>query len=70
MIKKLIKKKGHGGTYAATNGGKFGRAAVAYLEWQYRGNATSKAVLLDPASRGSLVSDHWNVSVPYPLPFN
>ncbi|KAF3017745.1 hypothetical protein E8E14_005721 [Neopestalotiopsis sp. 37M] len=53
---------GHGGTYAATNGGKFGRVAVAYLEWQYRGNATSKAVLLDPASRGSLVSDHWNVT--------
>ncbi|KAI1854732.1 hypothetical protein JX265_002369 [Neoarthrinium moseri] len=53
---------GHGGTYGATNGGKFGKAAVAYLQWQYRNDAKSKAVLLDPASQGSLVSDHWNVT--------
>jgi hypothetical protein len=25
---------GHGGMFSATNGGKEGRAAVAYLEWQ------------------------------------
>ncbi|KAI3336972.1 hypothetical protein HD806DRAFT_517962 [Xylariaceae sp. AK1471] len=29
---------GHGGTYSATNGGKFGKAVVAYLEWQFRNN--------------------------------
>lgn len=59
----LIVIVGHGGTFSATNGGKFGKAAVAYLEWQYRNSTTSKVILLDPASPGSLVSDHWNVSV-------
>ncbi|KAI1343447.1 hypothetical protein F5Y15DRAFT_427834 [Xylariaceae sp. FL0016] len=53
---------GHGGTYNATNGGKFGKAAVAYLEWQYRADTTSRAVLLNPESDGSLVSQHWNVT--------
>jgi len=52
---------GHGGTYSATNGGKFGKAAVAYLEWQWRDNATAKAIILDPASKGSLVKDNWSV---------
>ena len=52
---------GHGGTYAATNGGKFGKAVVAYLEWQWRGNATAKSVLFEPSSAGSLVSDKWTV---------
>lgn len=53
---------GHGGTYSATNGGKFGKAVVAYLEWTLRGNATAKALCLTPSSPGSLVSDHWNVT--------
>jgi hypothetical protein len=52
---------GHGGTYSATNGGKFGKAAVAYLEWQIRGNATAKNILLNPQTPGSLVSDRWTV---------
>lgn len=52
---------GHGGTYSATNGGKFGKAAVAYLEWQWRDNATAKATILDPASPKSLVKDNWVV---------
>jgi len=52
---------GHGGTYQATNGGKFGKAAVAYLEWQWRGNATSKSAIFDPQSAGSLVKDNWTV---------
>ncbi|KAF2876383.1 Alpha/Beta hydrolase protein [Massariosphaeria phaeospora] len=52
---------GHGGTYPATNGGKFGKAAVAYLEWQWRNNATAKAILLDAQSPGSLVKDNWVV---------
>ncbi|OAG09242.1 uncharacterized protein CC84DRAFT_1084927 [Paraphaeosphaeria sporulosa] len=52
---------GHGGTYGATNGGKFGKAAVNYLEWQWRDNATAKAVILDPNSAGSLVKDKWVV---------
>jgi hypothetical protein len=45
-----------------TNGGKFGKAAVAYLEWQFRGDAKSKAICLDPKAPGSLVSDKWNVT--------
>ncbi|KAK8122220.1 hypothetical protein PG984_010890 [Apiospora sp. TS-2023a] len=53
---------GHGGTYSATNGGKFGKAVVNYLNWQYRNNATAKSILLEPTSAGSLVSDHWNVT--------
>ncbi|KAH7121035.1 hypothetical protein B0J11DRAFT_551546 [Dendryphion nanum] len=52
---------GHGGTYQATNGGKFGKAAVAYLEWQWRENATAKAVILEPQSAKSLVKDNWVV---------
>ncbi|KAF2737896.1 hypothetical protein EJ04DRAFT_487543 [Polyplosphaeria fusca] len=52
---------GHGGTYSATNGGKFGKAAVNYLEWQFRDNATAKAVILDPNSANSLVKDKWTV---------
>jgi hypothetical protein len=52
---------GHGGTFQATNGGKFGKAAVAYLEWQWRNNETSKKVILDPQSEGSLVKDNWVV---------
>ncbi|KAK8008776.1 hypothetical protein PG991_011327 [Apiospora marii] len=53
---------GHGGTYSATNGGKFGKAVVNYLNWQYRNDATARSILLEPSSTGSLVSDHWNVT--------
>jgi len=48
---------GHGGTFAATNGGKEGKAVVAYLEWQWRGNATAKAYILN----GGLQKDDWVV---------
>lgn len=52
---------GHGGTYEATNGGKFGKAAVAYLEWQFRDDASARDVCLEADSAGSLVSDNWDV---------
>ncbi len=52
---------GHLGTYRGQNGGKFGKAAVAYLEWQLRGDANSKAILIDPKSSKSLVRDNWTV---------
>lgn len=52
---------GHGGTFQATNGGKFGKAAIAYLNWQWRDNGTAKAIILDPESAGSLVKDNWVV---------
>jgi len=53
---------GHQGTYAATNGGKFGKTAVAYLQWQFRGNDTSKAICQDAKAPASLVSDNWKVT--------
>ncbi|KAF2423491.1 hypothetical protein EJ08DRAFT_701142 [Tothia fuscella] len=53
---------GHMGTYGSTGGGKFGKAAVAFLEWQFRGDARAKAKFTDPASEGSLVKDNWNVT--------
>jgi len=52
---------GHGGTFFATNGGKQAKAAVAYLQWQFRDDAPSRAVLLDPSSPKSLVKDNWTV---------
>ncbi|KAG4437293.1 hypothetical protein IFR05_007231 [Cadophora sp. M221] len=53
---------GHSGTYSATNGGKFGKAAVAYLQWQFRRNETAKAICQNAKAQGSLVSDKWNVT--------
>jgi hypothetical protein len=32
---------GHGGTYSQPNGGEFGRVAVAWLQWQLKGDATA-----------------------------
>ncbi|KAF1945088.1 hypothetical protein EJ02DRAFT_397213 [Clathrospora elynae] len=48
---------GHGGTFSAANGGKEGKAAVAYLEWQWRNNETAKAYILN----GGLTKDNWVV---------
>jgi hypothetical protein len=53
---------GHQGTYSATNGGKFGKAAVVYLQWQFSGNATSKAIYQYVKAPESLVADNWNVT--------
>jgi len=52
---------GHGGTFIAKNGGKQGKAAVAYLEWQFRDDKKSKAIILDPTSPNSLVKDNWTI---------
>jgi len=49
------------GTYYAANGGKFGKAAVAYLEWQFRNNATAKSICLDKGAASSLSADKWDV---------
>jgi hypothetical protein len=53
---------GHMGTYAAPNAGKFGRAGVAFLEWQFRGNNEAKDMFLNPAAVSSFVKDNWNVT--------
>jgi hypothetical protein len=54
---------GHMGTYGSTGGGKFGKAAVAFFEWQFRGDEKAKAKFTDPNSEGSLVKDNWNVTM-------
>jgi len=54
---------GHLGTYVAPNAGKFGKAAVAFLDWQFRGKEDSKKRFVDPLSEGSFVKDHWNVTM-------
>jgi dienelactone hydrolase len=37
-----LKDVGHGGTYAQPNGGEFGKVAVAWLNWQLKGDETAK----------------------------
>jgi hypothetical protein len=49
------------GTYYATNGGKFGKAAVAFLQWQFRNDTKAKATCLDKGLPSSLSSDKWDV---------
>jgi hypothetical protein len=51
------------GTFMGPNGGKFAKAAVAFLEWQFRNNETAHKKFADPKSPGSLVSDNWNVTM-------
>jgi hypothetical protein len=51
------------GTYGSTGGGKFGKAAVAYFEWQFRDDLVAKKKFIYPDSEGSLVKDHWNVTM-------
>jgi hypothetical protein len=57
---KLNLDTGHGGTYGAPSGGKFGKAAVAYLKWQFKDDAESKKAFLDKNS--SLIKDGWNIT--------
>jgi len=54
---------GHMGTYGSTGGGKFGKAAVAYFEWQFRGDPKAKLKFTDPNSEGSLAKDNWTVTL-------
>jgi hypothetical protein len=39
---------GHGGTYAQPNGGQFGRVAVAWLQWQLKGDETAAKMFIGP----------------------
>jgi dienelactone hydrolase len=39
---------GHGGTYAQPNGGQFGRVAVAWLQWQLKGDKTAEKMFSGP----------------------
>jgi hypothetical protein len=51
------------GTYGTTGGGKFGKAAVAYFEWQFRGDPKARLRFTDPNAEGSLVKDNWTVTL-------
>ena len=64
---------GHSGTYGDTNGaytrlsnlhltiegGKFGKAVVALLEWRFRGSEQAKRLFSDPKMPNSLVQQGW-----------
>jgi hypothetical protein len=47
---------GHMATYAAPNGGKFAKAAVQFLQWQFRGDAKAKEYCME-----GIKKDNWNV---------
>lgn len=40
---------GHGGTYSQTNGGEFGRVAVAWLQWRLKGDETAGKMFVGPS---------------------
>jgi hypothetical protein len=48
------------GTFRDLNGGKFGKATVAYLKWQFQGDEASKKLFLEKDS--ALVKDGWNIT--------
>jgi dienelactone hydrolase len=41
VFRAWLEKMGHSGTYSEPNGGAFGKVAVAWLQWQLRGDANS-----------------------------
>ncbi|KAK5652971.1 hypothetical protein OQA88_9451 [Cercophora sp. LCS_1] len=47
---------GHGGDLFQANGGKFGKAGIAWLEWLFRGNETAKSYFFD-----GYKADGWKV---------
>jgi hypothetical protein len=51
---------GHTGTYFAKQGGKTGKAAVAFLNWQFKNNATARSWFLDIKS-SPLVVEGWHI---------
>jgi hypothetical protein len=51
---------GHGGTYMEKQGGKFGKAAVNFFNWQMKGDAAAGALFLKPEASG-LMADGWKI---------
>jgi hypothetical protein len=47
------------GTYQKTNGGTYGKAAVAWFNWQFKNDSASKALFLSPGS--ALTKDGWTI---------
>jgi dienelactone hydrolase len=53
---------GHGGTYREANGGEFGKAAVAWLRWQLKGEQAAKKMFTG-ADCGFCSGSAWKVEV-------
>jgi hypothetical protein len=53
---------GHGGTYREVNGGEFGKAAVAWLKWQLKGDETARKMFAGPDC-GFCKNPVWNMQV-------
>jgi hypothetical protein len=47
------------GTYFDQYGGKYGKAAVAWFNWHFKNDTTSKALFLTPES--ALTKDGWTI---------
>jgi hypothetical protein len=50
---------GHGGTYGEIHAGKFGKAAVAILNFVFRDDAKAKSSIFDPTG---LATDGWRIA--------
>jgi hypothetical protein len=50
---------GHGGTYNEKQGGKFGKAAVAFFNWQMKGDKSAGQEFLNPNT--PLTKDGWRI---------
>jgi hypothetical protein len=50
---------GHSGSYGDSNGGKFGKAVLSFLNWQFKGDQKEKLRWSDPKSPNSFVSQGW-----------
>jgi hypothetical protein len=53
---------GHGGTYREANGGEFGKAAVAWLKWQLKGDQAAKKMIVG-ADCGFCSNGAWKIEV-------
>ena len=51
---------GHGGTYMDKQGGKFGKAAVNFFNWQMKGDVAAGALFLKPEA-SALTTDGWKI---------
>jgi hypothetical protein len=51
---------GHIGTFFSKQGGKFGKAAVAFFEWQLKGDQGAEKLFAD-AANSPLIKDGWKI---------
>jgi hypothetical protein len=59
-VVKLNLPVGHGGTYFHQQGGKFGKAAVAFFNWQLKGDQAAGKQFLQPEN-SPLTADGWTI---------